>query len=77
MRELIDFCGGFKEQPVKILSGGPMMGISMRSIDVPVVKGTSGILALTAKSAMLKPITPCLRCGLRHGLPDGPRAERS
>ena len=44
VRELIDFCGGFKEQPVKILSGGPMMGISMRSIDVPVVKGTSGIL---------------------------------
>ena len=63
VRELVDFCGGFKEQPVKILSGGPMMGISMRSIDVPVVKGTSGILALTAKSAMLKPITPCLRCG--------------
>lgn len=63
VRELIDLCGGFKEQPVKILSGGPMMGISMRSIDVPVVKGTSGILALTAKSAMLKPITPCLRCG--------------
>lgn len=63
VRELIDLCGGFKEQPVKILSGGPMMGISMRSINVPVVKGTSGILALTAKSAMLKPITPCLRCG--------------
>ncbi|MCD8162169.1 MAG: electron transport complex subunit RsxC [Synergistaceae bacterium] len=63
VRELVDLCGGFKEQPVKILSGGPMMGISMRSIDVPVVKGTSGILALTAKSAMLKPITPCLRCG--------------
>ncbi|ANZ46465.1 electron transport complex subunit RsxC [Cloacibacillus porcorum] len=63
VRELINLCGGFKEQPVKILSGGPMMGISMRSIDVPVVKGTSGILALTAKSAMLKPITPCLRCG--------------
>ncbi|MDO4561729.1 MAG: electron transport complex subunit RsxC [bacterium] len=63
VRELVDLCGGFKEQPVKILSGGPMMGVSMRSIDVPVVKGTSGILALTAKSAMLKPITPCLRCG--------------
>ncbi|MDO5116707.1 MAG: electron transport complex subunit RsxC [Synergistaceae bacterium] len=63
VRELVELCGGFKEQPVKILSGGPMMGVSMRSIDVPVVKGTSGILALTAKSAMLKPITPCLHCG--------------
>ena len=63
VRELVDLCGGFKEQPVKILSGGPMMGVSMRSIDVPVVKGTSGILALTAKSALLKPITACLHCG--------------
>ena len=63
VRELIDLCGGFKEQPVKILSGGPMMGISMRSLDVPVVKGTSGILALSAESAMLRPITACLHCG--------------
>ncbi|WP_352401704.1 electron transport complex subunit RsxC [Synergistes jonesii] len=63
IRELIDLCGGFKEQPAKILSGGPMMGLSMRSIDVPVVKGTSGILCLTAKSTMLKPIRACLRCG--------------
>ena len=63
VRELVELCGGFREQPVKILSGGPMMGVSMRTIDVPVVKGTSGILALTAKSALLKPITPCLRCG--------------
>ena len=62
-RELLEAAGGFKTEPEKMISGGPMMGISMRSIDVPVVKGTSGILALTAKSAMLKPITPCLRCG--------------
>lgn len=63
VREIVDLCGGFKEQPVKVLSGGPMMGVSMRTIDVPVVKGTSGILALTAKSAALKPITACLHCG--------------
>ena len=63
IRELVDFCGGFREQPVKVLSGGPMMGVSMRSLEVPVVKGTSGILALTAKSAMLRPISACLRCG--------------
>ncbi|MEG1911151.1 MAG: electron transport complex subunit RsxC [Cloacibacillus sp.] len=63
VRELIELAGGFREQPVKILSGGPMMGTSMRSIDVPVVKGTSGILALTANSAMLRPITACLHCG--------------
>ena len=63
VRELIDLCGGFKEQPVKILSGGPMMGIALRTIDVPVVKGTSGILALTADSAYLAPESACIRCG--------------
>ncbi|MCE5201224.1 MAG: electron transport complex subunit RsxC [Synergistaceae bacterium] len=63
VRELIDLCGGFKEQPVKILSGGPMMGIALRTIDVPVVKGTSGILALTADSAYLAPESSCIRCG--------------
>ena len=63
LRELIDFCGCFKEQPVKILSGGPMMGISLRSIDIPVVKGTSGITALTKDSTSMKPETACIRCG--------------
>lgn len=63
VRELIDLCGGFKEQPAMILSGGPMMGISLRTIDIPVVKGTSGILALTAKSSALQPETACIRCG--------------
>lgn len=63
IQEIVDFCGGFKEQPVKVLSGGPMMGMAMRDLHVPAVKGTSGILALTAKSAMLKKPSPCLRCG--------------
>lgn len=63
VRELIDFCGGFKEQPVKILSGGPMMGIALRTIDIPVVKGTSGVLALTKDSAYLAPESACIRCG--------------
>ena len=63
VRELIHACGGFKEEPVKILSGGPMMGIAMRSIDVPVVKGTSGILALTKKLAYIAEESACIRCG--------------
>ena len=42
VRELVEAAGGFTEDPVKVLAGGPMMGISMRSLDVPVVKGTSG-----------------------------------
>ena len=63
VRELVNFCGGFKDQPVKILAGGPMMGIAMRSVDVPVVKGTSGILALTKNLAYIAEESACIRCG--------------
>jgi len=63
VRELVEAAGGFTEDPVKVLAGGPMMGISMRSLDVPVVKGTSGILALSSRSAVLPVESNCLRCG--------------
>lgn len=63
VRELIDCAGGFTEDPAKVLAGGPMMGISMRSLDVPIIKGTSGILALSAKSGLCPPESNCLRCG--------------
>ena len=66
VRELINACGGFNYngfEPVKILGGGPMMGISMRSLDVPVVKGTSGILALSKFTAHIEDESNCLRCG--------------
>lgn len=63
VQELIELAGGFTEDPAKILSGGPMMGISMRSTEVPVVKGTSGILALSPRSAFFLTESHCLRCG--------------
>ncbi|MDR1885509.1 MAG: electron transport complex subunit RsxC [Synergistaceae bacterium] len=63
VRTMIDAAGGFTEDPAKVLAGGPMMGISMRSIDVPIVKGTSGILALSAASARKFTETNCIRCG--------------
>ena len=63
VKELINACGGFKEEPVKIIAGGPMMGLAMRSFDVPVVKGTSGILALTTKLAYIAEESACIRCG--------------
>lgn len=63
VRELINACGGFSEEPAKVISGGPMMGTAMRSIDVPVVKGTSGILALSAKSSYYPAELNCIRCG--------------
>ncbi len=63
VRELVDAAGGFNETPVKVLAGGPMMGIPMRSLDVPVVKGTSGILALSSRMAPVSQESECLRCG--------------
>lgn len=62
-KELVDACGGFKEDPVKIISGGPMMGMAISTLEVPVIKGSSGILCLTAKQAVLPEESSCIRCG--------------
>ena len=61
-QNLIDFCGGLNENAVKIVNGGPMMGIAQFSLDVPVTKGTSGILALTEKETQSRTPGPCIRC---------------
>ncbi|MBK1693787.1 electron transport complex subunit RsxC [Chromatium weissei] len=61
--ELIDFCGGFAQRPERIIQGGPMMGTPLPNLDVPVVKGMSGILALTAAEINDRPADPCIRCG--------------
>jgi electron transport complex protein RnfC len=56
-----DFCGGLSEDVNTIIMGGPMMGLSQWALDVPVIKGTSGILAWASP----KPVTEfsCIRCG--------------
>lgn len=63
-KDMIDQCGGFKGEPVKIISGGPMMGISIFDPEVAVVgKGTSGILVLDKQLAYTGEESPCIRCG--------------
>ena len=62
-RELVEAAGGFIEEPAKIISGGPMMGIALFSLDVPVIKTSSSILCLTEKEAVLPPEKACIRCG--------------
>ena len=62
-RTLIEDCGGFSEEPAKIIAGGPMMGFTVYDLDTPVTKGTSGILALTAKEIKAARPTACLSCG--------------
>lgn len=62
-REVIDQCGGLSDDAYKIVMGGPMMGISQFSLDVPVVKATSCILALSRKEVAKERIFPCVKCG--------------
>jgi len=62
-REVIEQCGGLKGKTGKVIAGGPMMGITQFSLDVPVIKGTSGILVLTEEEARLPEPTNCIRCG--------------
>ncbi|MBF0557921.1 MAG: electron transport complex subunit RsxC [Nitrospirae bacterium] len=64
VKDLIDECGGFKSEAAKIISGGPMMGFSIYSLDVPVTKGTSGILVLPEEGVLhAEDFGPCIRCG--------------
>jgi len=62
LSDVIEFCGGFKEKPARLVMGGPMMGLVMPHLDVPVVKGTSGIIGLTLDEITPKPTMPCIRC---------------
>ncbi|MCQ2475225.1 MAG: electron transport complex subunit RsxC [Clostridia bacterium] len=61
--EIIDFCGGFKEEPCKIITGGPMMGLSIIGTDLPILKQNNAILAFAKDDAVLKPEKDCIRCG--------------
>lgn len=60
--ELVAFAGGLPEDTGKIVSGGPMMGKAVASLEVPVTKGTSGILLMPAPEAMRGERLPCIRC---------------
>ncbi|HJV28149.1 MAG TPA: electron transport complex subunit RsxC [Aromatoleum sp.] len=63
LAELVAFCGGLTIEPHRLVSGGPMMGQPLASLDVPLVKGTSGILALTTQETAEHAAGPCIRCG--------------
>jgi len=63
MREVVEHCGGITHTSPRILLGGPMMGMVQKNLDVPVVKGTSGILALTDNEVRNLDTYSCVRCG--------------
>jgi electron transport complex protein RnfC len=62
--DLVAACGGFKGEPGKVIMGGPMMGVALASLDVPVTKGTSGVIVLSKESVRQnEEFGPCIRCG--------------
>ena len=60
---LAEKCGGFIKPAAKLIMGGPMMGMALTSLDVPVIKGSSGLLAFSEEMAKVQPHGSCLRCG--------------
>ncbi len=61
-RDLIEFTGGLKEEPKKIVAGGPMMGVALYSLDVPIIKTSGGILCLTEEETYVPENFNCIRC---------------
>lgn len=61
--ELIDEAGGFTCEPEKIVSGGPMMGMALHSLDVPVTKTSSALLCMSKDEVAAMAPTACIRCG--------------
>lgn len=60
---VLEAAGGLKDDVKKLIMGGPMMGAAQYSVETPVIKGTSGLLALCEKSINDKKERACLRCG--------------
>lgn len=63
LEKLFDFCGGFKEEPAKVLYGGPMMGLAVPSLDMPVLKNTNAVIAMGEREAAPPKTTACINCG--------------
>lgn len=63
INEVMEFCGGYKCEPKKILMGGPMMGLAVSDDTLPILKQNNAILAFDETEARLSEATDCIRCG--------------
>jgi electron transport complex protein RnfC len=63
LSDLVEMAGGLAGNPAKVVVGGPMMGVAIFDINVPIVKTTSGVLFLTEQEAYIPPEKNCIRCG--------------
>ena len=66
VHDVIEFCGGYKAEPKKILMGGPMMGRAIYSDAMPLVKNNNAILAFSGPQSIVKEETACINCGRCH-----------
>ena len=62
LADILDHCGGLTRDAREVLFGGPMMGTAQQFLDVPILKGTSGIVCLTEDQLDLRREYPCIRC---------------
>ncbi|MBN1288463.1 MAG: electron transport complex subunit RsxC [Actinobacteria bacterium] len=63
IEHVIEQCGGFVNNPEKVIMGGPMTGFAQKSLSAPTVKGTSGIVVLTGKETGESEERECVGCG--------------
>ena len=61
--DLLEAAGGCREEPAKVLYGGPMMGIAVPDLSAPILKNTNAIIAMDEKEARPPKTTPCINCG--------------
>lgn len=61
-QEIIDQCGGLTEVAAKVIMGGPMMGVTQHTLEVPIVKATSSVLVLSRHEVAEKKVYPCIKC---------------
>ena len=61
--EVFDFCGGFNADPEKVIYGGPMMGVAVPDLTVPVLKQTNALVAFNKKETKTAKTTACIKCG--------------
>jgi electron transport complex protein RnfC len=63
LRDLLAMCDGLTDDADEIIFGGPMMGVAQANLDVPIVKGTTGVVVLTTANTNPADSYPCIRCG--------------
>lgn len=61
--DIVEFAGGVSESPAKILLGGPMMGVAVESMEMPIMKNTNAVLLFTEKEATIPEPSACIKCG--------------